>query len=100
MYENTKPEDFAFIVYENTYDIQNLRLSVASGLFVTTLSAFISGFIHPVLPVLFLYDYYLVVRQMMLLNQTVEFMILSQCKTKVDVHTLNFMGFFKQFRPD
>jgi len=98
MYEKSKPEDFNFIVYRNKYDIYNLRLALASSLATTTFATVLAAFVNPLFCGLLAYDWYLVFRQMRIMNQTVEMLVLKSCKTKVDINKYNFAGFFREIK--
>ncbi len=55
------------------------------------------AFVNPFLPLVLLYDYYLLLGFTKVLNQTTFVLILDQSKRHIYLNRLNFLGYMKQF---
>lgn len=71
-----------------------------SGLLLTSIATIGSAIFHPFAPLLFAYDWYVLARHMSNLNSMVEFIWLRSEKTRVEIQSLNFLGYLKKHKAE
>lgn len=96
LYHKATPNRFVHIVYANQFDLTRVRAALAVGLFNTAAATVVLSMVHPLLPLIMVYDYYKCARYMQLLNNTLIRMSISKSKRKIFLETLNFLGYWKK----
>ena len=81
----------------NTYEPKDLRFHFAISVATTALATVGLAMMHPVLPVLLAYDYFLLLGFTKVLNQTTFVLVLDQSKRHIYLNRLNFLGYMKHF---
>lgn len=97
-YKKAKSEKFSYYTFVNTYDPKSLRFHYGVSIMTTLFATAGLFMVHPVLPVLMLYDYYLLMGFTKVLNQTTFAMILDSGKKHIYLNRLNFLGFETDFK--
>jgi len=61
--------------------------------FTTGVAAGFLGLIHPALPLLLSYDFYLLFKSTQTMNQTTNMIVLDRTKAHIFLNKLNFLGY-------
>lgn len=81
-------------IYNNSYDLKNVRFGLYASTFSTVFATAILGLVNPVLMPLMIYDYYLLCAfSSQILNRTVNDLVLHNNKYQVRVNKLNYLGY-------
>jgi len=93
-YVQGKQNKFLKYVYQNSYDLSQVRSNFFASTFSTVFSTMILGAINPMLMPLMIYDYYLLAAfSTMICRQSVHQMVLHESKYHVQLNRVNFLGF-------
>jgi hypothetical protein len=96
-YKKAKMNKFHYFSFINTYDPKHLRFHFALSLGITSIASVALALVHPFLPLLLAYDYYLLLGFTKVLNQTTFVLVLDQGKRHVYLNRLNSLGYMKKF---
>jgi hypothetical protein len=76
-YQKAKTNKFHYFAFLNTYDPKELRFHFGISVGTTFLATVGLGLVHPLLPLLMLYDYYNLFGYAKVLNQTTFLLVLD-----------------------
>lgn len=103
-YENTyfkaRLNKFIYFIYGSCYDPKDLRFHYLVSCLTTAASTLLLGAVHPLLPILLFYDYFLLIGFTKVLNQTMFAAVLDKSKRYVYLNRLNFMGYMTKFKQE
>jgi hypothetical protein len=85
------------MVFVNTYNPRKLRLHYMLSILSTGITTGLLAVINPLLPILLVYDYFLLIGFTKVLNQTTFAMILDNTKRHIYLNRLNFLGYYTKF---
>lgn len=74
-----------------------LRFNYLVSFFTTALATGALAMVHPAMPILLAYDYYLLFGFTKVLNQTTFAILLDESKRGVFINRLNFLGYHTKF---
>ena len=93
-YHQSKQNKFVKFIYNNSYDVSQVRFAFGAASFSTLVSTVVLGLINPLLVPLMAYDYYLLCGfASQVLNRTVTGMTLLPNKYQVHVSRKNYLGY-------
>lgn len=99
-YRKGVPMPIQLPLFVNPYRVGTLRIGLLSAVATTAVLTGFLAILHPVFALATVYDWFLLGRAMMQLNQTVQVLMLDANKTEIIVNKLNFLGLFRQARYD
>ena len=92
-YASSKSNTQVSLTYLLPYHALDLRFNYRMMWFTTSMAAAALAMVHPVLPSVLLYDFYLLFRATQVMNQTANTIVLDTTKRHVFLNKLNFLGY-------
>ncbi len=96
-YKRHNMNKFRRLVYHLPYDAVDIRFNYRMMWFTTGVAALGLSFVHPALPLVLTYDFYLLLKALQILNQTTNLIVLDGTKRHVMLNKLNFLGYETAF---
>jgi len=95
-YRRAKHNKFATLIYKTPYQARDIRSNYRSMWFTTLFTTGMLAFIHPALPLVLAYDYWLLLGATKVLNRTATLIMLDVTKRHLMLNKLNFLGYYRE----